>query len=273
VYAETSTRPCTVVVRGSGIVASRVLQRLLDDQEAGAQTRVVHLFRNYVSEPQGDSATFTRPGRNGFAYQAFNFPKSAWGGQLRFAMEALEGDARSELLDKMGGTNTAPRKSWSDQLERAKKAGAYDQAVGKVVSVEAMDDGSAIRTSVATSAGDEHIIDAQFIIDATGLLARIEGHRLMDDLLTHSGVGKNPKGRLDVERHFEIRGAASGAGRLYASGSMTLGGYYAGVDSFLGLQYAAQRIADDLAEQGLGKKLGTARSVRQWVRWARNETP
>lgn len=273
VYAETRARPCTIVVRGSGIVASRVLQRLLDDQEAGAQTRVVHLFRNYVSEPQGDKATFTRPGRNGFSYQAFNFPKAAWGGQLRYTMEALEGDARAEFLDKLGGTNTAPRKSWSDQLERAKKAGAYDQAVGKVVSVDAMDDGTGIRTKVATSAGDEHLIDAQFIIDATGLLARIEEHRLMADLLTHSGVSKNPKGRLDVERDFEIRGAASGPGRLYASGSMTLGGYYAGVDSFLGLQYAAQRIADNLAERGLGKKLGTGRSVQQWVRWARNKTP
>ncbi len=273
VYAETRTRPCTIVVRGSGIVASRVLQRLLDDYESGAQIRVIHLFRNYVDGPQGDDPKFKRPGRNGFAYQAFNFPKSAWGGQLRYALEELEGDARSELLDKMGGTNTAPRKSWSDQLERARKAGAYDQAVGKVVSVEAMDDGSAIRTRVATSAGDEHVIDAQFIIDATGLLARIEEHRLMADLLDHSGVGKNPKGRLDVERHFEVRGAASGPGRLYASGSMTLGGYYAGVDSFLGLQYAAQRIADNLAEQGLGKKLGTGRSVQQWVRWARNKTP
>ena len=273
VYAECRTRPCTVLVRGSGIVGSRVLQRLLDDREAGAETRVVHLFRNYVGEPQGDKATWKRPGKDGFAYQAFNFPKAAWGGQLRYTLEGLEGDARAALIDEMGGTNTAPRKDWQEQLERGKKAGFYQQAVGSVSSVEPTPDGSAIRTTVTSRSGDVTHIDAQFIIDATGLESSLENHRLMADLLQHSGAGKNPKGRLDVERHFEVRGTANGAGRVYASGSITLGGYYAGVDSFLGLQYAAQRIADDLAEQGLGRKIGTARSISQWLKWARNKQP
>ncbi len=34
---------------------------------------------------------------------------------------------------------------------------------------------------------------------------------------------------------------------------MTLGGYYAGVDSFLGLQYAALQITDDLAAKLAGR--------------------
>ncbi len=95
----------------------------------------------------------------------------------------------------------------------------------------------------------------------------------MADLIEHTGVEKNPKGRLDVERHFEIRGTANGSGRLYASGAMTLGGYYAGVDSFLGLQYAALRIVDDMAANGLVQRMGTARSVSQWLKWARNKRP
>ncbi len=273
VYAETATRPCTVLVRGSGIVASRVLQRLIDDRDKGAQTRIIHLFRNYVAGPQGDKATFRRPGKNGFAYQAFNFPKSAWGGQQRYELEALEGEARAKFIDKMGGTNTAPRKSWQEQIERGLREGFYEQAVGSVDSVEPSPDGDTIRTVIRTSSGDAHNIDAQFIIDGTGLLARLEEHRLMADLLDHGGAAKNPKGRLDVEQNFEVRGTANGPGRMYASGSITLGGYYAGVDSFLGLQYSAQRIADHLAEQGLCSKIGTARSVSQWVRWARNRRP
>ena len=82
-YAEARRRPTTVLVRGSGIVGSRVVERLLDDVEQhGARTTVIHLFRTYVDGPQGRRPWFRRPGRNGYAYQAFNFPKAAWGGQL-----------------------------------------------------------------------------------------------------------------------------------------------------------------------------------------------
>ncbi len=274
VYEEARRHPCTVLVRGSGIVASRILQRLLDDRAGrGAQTRVVHLFRNYVDGPQGERRTFRRPGDHGFAYQAFNFPKAAWGGQLRTRLERLEGEARADLLRQMGGTNTAPRRSWRRQIAEAEAAGYYEQQVGAVESVERTATGDAIVTALRTASGDRHEIEAQYIIDATGLLARLEEHRLMSDLLEHAGAAQNPYGRLDVERTFEVRGAASDPGRVYASGSMTLGGYYAGVDSFLGLQYAALQIADDLARSGFAKRIGPGRSVVQWLRWARNRQP
>ncbi len=274
VYSAAASRPTTVLVRGSGIVASRILQRLIDDIEAGrANTRIVHLFRNYVDGPQGDDPKFKRPGENGFAYQAFNYPKAAWGGQLRNRLEALEGDARGALLDQMGGTNTAPRQDWKDQIARGTRAGFYSQAIGSVVSVEPVEGRDTIVTTIKNRAGDTQTIEADFIVDATGLLAKLEDHRLMADLLEHSGAGKNPKGRLDVGIDFDVRGTDSQQGRIYASGSMTLGGYYAGVDSFLGLQYAALKIADDLAARGLSRRIGSARSVSQWLRWMRNQTP
>ncbi len=47
---------------------------------------------------------------------------------------------------------------------------------------------------------------------------------------------------------------------MYASGSATLGGYFPGVDTFLGLQIAAVRIMDDLASKGFVKKIGPLRS-------------
>lgn len=270
-YEEMLRRPCTVVVRGSGIVASRILQRMIDDRDNhGAQTRIIHLFRNYADGPQGESATFRRPVKKGWAYQGFNFPKAAWGGQLRVKLEQLEGEERSEFIDAMGGTNTAPRKDWQRQLERGTREGFYRQLIGTVKQVTPADGHAGIRMVIADKQGGESYLDADFIIDATGLEAGIEEHRVLRDLLHYGGARTNVKGRLDVERDFTVRGTQSGTGRLYASGSITLGGYYAGVDSFLGLHYAALRIADSLAEHGFGKKIGPLRSTSQWWKWARN---
>ena len=271
-YEEMLRRPCTVVVRGSGIVASRVLQRMIDDRDQrGAETRIIHLYRNYPEGPQGDKATFRRPVVAGWAKQGFNFPKGAWGGQYRDVLERLEGEERSKFIDSLGGTNTAPRKDWEEQLERGAREGFYRQLIGTVKSVVPAEGNAGIRTVIADKQGGESFLDADFIIDATGLEAGIEEHRVLRDLLQYGGARKNVKGRLDVERDFTVRGAQSGTGRLYASGSITLGGYFAGVDSFLGLHYSALRIADALAENGFGKKIGPLRSTSQWWKWARNK--
>jgi hypothetical protein len=56
---------------------------------------------------------------------------------------------------------------------------------------------------------------------------------------------------------------------MYASGAATLGGYFPGVDTFLGLQLAAREIADDLASIDMAPRLGSTASIRQWYRWMR----
>lgn len=272
VYEEMLRRPCTVLVRGAGIVGSRVLQRIIDDRDQrGAQTQIIHLFRTYLDGTAGTKITFRRPVKKGWAYQGFNFAKSAWGGQYRDTIVKLEGDERAKFVDALGGTNTAVRKDWQEQLKRGADQGFYRQLVGTVKSVEPSGENRGIRTVIVDKTGSESFIDSDFVIDATGLEAGIEEHRVLRDLLAYGGARKNPKGRLDVERDFTVRGAQSGTGRLYASGTSTLGGYYAGVDSFLGLHYAALRIADSLAEHGFGKKIGPLRSTSQWWKWARNK--
>lgn len=271
-YEEMLRRPTTVLLRGSGIVASRVLQRMIEDRDNnGAQTNIIHLFRNYPDGFQGDKVTFRRPAKKGWSYQAFNYPKSAWGGQLRYQLEGLEGKDRSDFIDLMGGTNTAPRKDWREQLERGEAEGFYKQVLGSVADVIPTDETRQVRTVIKTKDGHELAIDADFILDATGLEASIEEHRVLNDLLTYGGAGKNPKGRLDVEKSFHVRGTESGDGRIYAGGSITLGGYYAGVDSFLGLQFAALQTCDALAAHGFCKKIGPLRSMVQWTKWARNK--
>lgn len=273
VYEELRRRPSTVLVRGSGIVASRILQRLLDDREQnGSGTTIIHLFRNYVDGPQGDSAMFRRPGGNGVAYQGFNFPKSAWGGQLKEQLEKLDGPGRATLIGKMGGTNTPRRSDWLAQLERGKNQGYYLQRIGTVQRVEPGPN-QTISTVIKSNDGQEAALTANVVIDATGLESDISENRLLADLLEHGGAQRNAFGRFDVTPSFELAGTRSEPGRLYASGSITLGGYYAGVDSFLGLQYAALAIADDLAEAGGANNIGMQRSVSEWWRWARNRPP
>ncbi len=270
VYTQLRAKPGTVLIRGGGIVASRVLQRLMDERaKYGLQTQIVHLFRTFIGGSHGPHAWMRRKGGNGFAYQGFNYPKSVWGGQLKAKMRRLEGEDRAREYKLMGGTNTPWRRSWQAQMNEGRAAGWYQVLSGTVEHMSVREDAKVV-SSVKTSAGMFEIA-ADFIVDCTGLEADIAEHRVLKDLLEHGGAGRNPLGRLDVERTFELRGAASPPGAVYASGATTLGGYFPGVDTFLGLQVAAQEIADDLARRGFAQRMGPARSTSQWLKWARNQ--
>jgi len=127
-----------------------------------------------------------------------------------------------------------------------------------------------VRVELKTEQGEQQVTVVG-VIDCTGLEADIAEHRVLADLLEHSNAGRNPLVRLDVDRTFEVRGTRSEPGRMYASGTATLGGYFPGVDTFLGLQIAAQEIADDLTRQRFCKRLGPLRSTSQWWKWARGK--
>ncbi|HEX9031642.1 MAG TPA: hypothetical protein VF834_07325 [Streptosporangiaceae bacterium] len=271
IYETARTRHVVVMLRGGGIVASRVLARLMDDRaKHGLSTEIVHLFRTYIDGSHGPNAWSRRKGGNGFAYQGFNYPKSVWGGQLKAKMRKLEGEDRAREYKLMGGTNTPWRRRWQAQMNEGRSAGWYRTMAGTVEQMR-LENGKIV-SEVKTAQGTVAVA-ADFVIDCTGLEADIAEHRVLADLLAHSGAGRNPVGRLDVERTFELRGSASGPGVMYASGATTLGGYFPGVDTFLGLQVAAQEIADDLARRGFCKRIGVVRSTRQWLRWARNKQP
>jgi hypothetical protein len=272
IYEAARTKQITIMLRGGGIVASRVLQRIMDDREKyGLKTEIVHLFRTFITGTHGPHAWSRRQGGNGFAYQGFNYPKSVWGGQLKSEMRKLEGEARAAKYKQMGGTNTPWRRRWQAQMKEGRDAGWYRIMQGTVDEMR-IEDGKIVSV-VKQQNGATFELAADYIIDCTGLEADISEHRVLSDLLEHSGVGRNPVGRLDVERTFELRGTSSGPGVVYASGATTLGGYFPGVDTFLGLQVAAQEIADDLARRGFCKRIGTFRSISQWFKWARNKQP
>ena len=272
VYARLARSPSRVLVRGSGITASRILERLIEDRETlGARTEIIHLFRHYVSGAAG-SPWFRRPGGGGFAYQPFSFPKAAGGGQWRARMLAMSAEERAHLIGKLGGTTTPRRRRWQRQLARGRREGWYRAYTGTLLGVEPGAEGRlAVTLGNGNGAGPE--LDVDVIIDATGLEDDIRLHPVLADVLDRGGAGTNALGGLDVAATFEVHGTRSGSGRLYASGAATLGGPLAPVDSFWGLTHAALEICDDLAGQGVCEFLGGTRSISQWWRWMQNRQP
>ncbi len=205
----------------------------------------------------------------GIGIQGFNWPKSNWGGVYKSQLEKATPQERAELLGWQGGTTTPHRKLWLQQLAAGEKGGYYRQLVGQVKEVNQTPD-NRILSVVQTEQGLVNI-PADYIIDATGLEADITEHRLLKDLFDMTGAQRNPYGKMQVELSFEVTGTRNGDGLIFASGSATLGGPYATVDSFLGLQYQALRITDELHKYGFGKKLGLARSTSQWWKWVQQK--
>lgn len=274
VYHDLVVRPGTVLVRGGGIAASAILQRLLDDREQhGTRTQVVHLLRTHVEGPHGPSRFMRRRGGGGWAYQGFNWPKASWGGQLKVRMEKLEGERRDELWQLLGGSTTPRRRHWQRQLREGREQGHYQTMAGELSHVEPGPDGTLRAYVRHRDTGGLQPLDVNFVIDATGLVGDIAEHRVLGDLLLHSGATRNSHGRLAVTPGFELTGARSGPGRMYAGGATVEGNYYAPADSLLGLQYTALRVCDDVARDGFCRRIGPARSISQWWKWMRRAAP
>ena len=105
--------------------------------------------------------------------------------------------------------------------------------------------------------------------------ATLDNNPLLKDLVGHYKIPRNIKNRLEIAEDFAVGGMDNRDGLMFASGSITLGGAFAPVDSFLGLQYAAQQSVDTLAKikaPGV-HKFGTLRSIGQWLRWVRGVAP
>ncbi len=171
VYEELRNKPGLVMIRGNGIVASRVLQRIVDDRDKyGLQTQILHLFRTYRTESFGPSIFERRKARNGWTYQGFNWPKSAWGGGAKYKFESLEGEARAAYYKRLAGTTTPARKDWKAQLARGRSEGWYRTYIGTVDSVHPGPDGT-VETLVQSKDGSQLTVPAHFIVDATGLEA------------------------------------------------------------------------------------------------------
>lgn len=281
VYKQLSKRGGTVLLRGRGIVASRVLQRLHEVrtkrmlEKRTPDIRILHLMRS----PKPAGYRFGQSRRlveNHWEFQPFNWPKGTWSGTLREQLERTKGPQRDELLTLWGGTTTSSRNDWRQIIATGRKEGWYDIQFGAVERVEPDSKSKQVITVIRNNNIDrEQRLAADFIIDATGLDAQLDSNPLLADLMQMYNLPRNPKGRFETTNEFEIEQMRNGNGRMYAAGVMTLGGPYAPVDTFLGLQYTALRAVDSLTKHkapGL-KKLNGIRSALQWLRWARGAKP
>lgn len=284
VYSALEKGGGTVLIRGRGIVASRVIQRIWEARFRNPDIRLIHLNRSAVKEGHRWGWAKRRVS-NDVEHQPFNWPKSCWGGELRALLEKASPEERIKLLAAWGGTTTATRSDWDQIIAQGLAEGWYRIVYGRVKGMKL--EGTAVETEIesAENRSEGLKLRADFVIDCTGLIANLEQAPLFRDLITtytlarnKVGTGTGPEQRLSglaVSNSFEIEGLRNGRGRAYAAGVVTANGPYAAVDSFLGLQYAALRSVDQLsALKAPGvRRFGPARSVSQWLKWCRGAAP
>jgi pSer/pThr/pTyr-binding forkhead associated (FHA) protein len=284
---ESTREPRYVVVRGRGIVASRIIQRLSEARAVNPNVQIIHSIRSRLGDNEGAKwQRAARIARNNVELQPFNWPKSCWTGDLRREYESKGLKGRSELNIGLGGTTTADRDDWQRLVRRGTQEGWYRPVFGNITGLKPRSDGVTIE--VRTTDGHTESIQAHYLVDCTGLIGDILRSPFLNDLVGAYNLPRNAvirTGRdgkesrtaagLYVTDHFEIDTLRNGEGRVWASGTITTGGPYLAVDSFLGLQYAAFRAVEAMTHdrtKGI-RRLGALRSTGQWVRWAVNAAP
>ncbi|MGD1873995.1 MAG: FHA domain-containing protein [Mastigocoleus sp.] len=273
VYEQLERQGGKVLIRGRGIVASRIIQRIYQARKKNPHISVLHLMRS--PKPEGNKYQRSqRTVKHHYEFQPFNWPKACWGGDLRVTLEKANDEQRQKLLKVWGGTTTADRVDWQNITEEALREGWYRIEFGNVEKVERDKQGGTISYIQAKDFG-QTTLDADFIVDATGLDAKVEASPLLNDFVTHYNLPINGQGRLAVGNDFELIEMRNDKGRMYAAGAITFGGPYAAVDSFLGLQYCALRTVDALAKhRAIGvRRLNAASSFGQWIKWVLNQSP
>lgn len=274
-YAALRERGGVVILRGRGIVAIRILQRLWEERQRNPNIVVVHLHRTRLTAGHRHGLT-RRVVEAQFEYQPFNWPKAAWGGELRGRLEAAPAEERARLLAAWGGTTVPRRAAWRRIVREGLRDGWYRPEFGTVRALEQAPDGRlAIEIETSLAGGGRLQLAADYVIDCTGVEAGPERSVPVADLIRTYHVPLNALGRLSVNEEFEIEALRHGEARLFAAGALVAGGPFAGVDSFLGMQYAALRSADALLRLGAPglHRLNGWCSLRQWLKWARGAPP
>jgi hypothetical protein len=273
VYAALADKGGTVLLRGRGITAAAVLERLAAVQAQNPAVCVLHLMRT----PLPDGARVGRAARpvlHHWTLQPYNWPKSFFGGTWQARLEHATAGERRFLLAALGGVTTPPRPNFVNVVRRGLREGWYQVYLGALARLDSED--GALLAGVHDLMGEPAALFAvDYVIDATGLDTGIDSNPLLAETTQHYELARSAWGRLDVTGDFELAQMRNDGGRVFAAGAITAGGFYAPVDSFFGLQFAAQRSVDALARVGAPgvRRLDGWRSLVQWWKWARGEQP
>lgn len=274
VYSYLEKHGGTLMIRGRGIVASRIVQRIYEARQKNPNISLLHLMRS--PKPHGNKyGVAQRRVENHYEFQPFNWPKACWGGDLRAKLESVHPRRRQELLANWGGTTTADRGDWKRIVQEGLDQGWYQIVFGEVGWVEQTAEKRTITYIYERGFKGKIKLEADFVIDATGLDVTVKVNPLFADLVDCYQLPINGLGRLTVTNDFELAEMRNNRGCMFAAGAPTLGGPYAAVDSFLGLQYAALVAVDHLvsARAPQLKYFNGWRSLGQWLKWVINKPP
>jgi hypothetical protein len=275
IYEALARHGGILLLRGRGIVASRILQRVDEiRQETGRSIRVIHLLRTPLTEDTVYGLA-RRPARYHWQRQPFNWPKAAFGGDLRAVLEEATAEERQVLFATWGGVTTSERRDWLDVVARGGREGWYQLCFGTMVGMRPNGRKRLITQFRDYDSNDEMRLVADFMIECTGLNSELGLHPILADLRERYSLPQNLTGQLAVMPNFEVTGLRNSLGQVYMAGTMAFGNAFAPVDSFMGLQYAAQRSVDGLIRAGAPglHYLNGLASLRQWWRWWQGVAP
>ena len=221
VYTHLREYGGTVLIRGRGIVASRVIQRLREVRDHNQNIFIVHLHRSQLTV--GHRYGWPRRAvRDQFEFQPFNWPKACWGGELRTKPERASDDRRKQLLDTWGGTTTASRRDWQRIVADGTRQGWYRPEFGVVRDVRPSEDGRVINRISTIHAGGTLELIVDFVIDCTGAVSNPDRGPFLKDLIETYDLPRTKLGGLQVNNDFEIEGLRTDQARAYASGITTI---------------------------------------------------
>jgi pSer/pThr/pTyr-binding forkhead associated (FHA) protein len=275
VYDQLALRGGIVLLRGRGIVASRILQRIDEIRQQTEQTiQVVHLLRTPMTEDTVYGQA-RRPTRYHWQRQPFNWPKAAFGGDLRVVLEKAKPEERQTLFATWGGVTTSNRRDWLDIVARGGREGWYQLFFGTVTGMQPNGRKRLITQFQDYATSEQTRFVADFMIDCTGLNSELALHPILADLQERYELPQNLTGQLTVAADFELRQLRQSWGHVYMAGTIAFGNAFAPVDSFMGLQYAAQRSVDALIQARAPwlRYLKGLVSLRQWWHWWRGVAP
>lgn len=276
IYQQLTKQGGLLILRGRGIVASRILQRVDEiRQTTGSPIRVVHLMRSPLTEDTVYGSAMRQTHAH-WQLQPFNWPKAAFGGDLRITLAQATPDERKSLFADLGGITTSNRHDWQEIVVRGQREGWYTVQFGTIQQLKPNGRHRLVaEVQNYTSPQETNRLVADFMIDCTGLDAQLGMHPILSDLGSRYKLPQNDVGRLAVTPDFELKGLRNGGGQVFMAGTMAFGNEFAPVDSFMGLQYAAQRSVDALVREnspGL-RYLSGLESLRQWGRWLTGAKP
>lgn len=239
----------TVLVVGRGIAAARVIERLLELREKGKHFTIASLFRDEGAKNK-DKRDLKRKTLSGWNLQYFNWPRSAFGGEIKEIIEESTQEKRMRFMNEWGLVTTAPRKKWMRGIMKALHGGYY---------------------TVITNPKD---LNPSLVIDCTGFSTDVSTIPLYKKLLSEFSLDLTPAKTIVLNNFFEIEKVASNNATLFVTGAAASGNQYGPVDSFLGLQYAALKSIEKMQHMTIPvsiKPLSPLSSFIAWIKWMKGQ--